>query len=203
MKLRNTVVLALVALVTFAFAGKGVNYKVVTNQSKVNWRGTKVTGEHSGAINVAEGTLNSDGKNIYGGTFTIDMNSITCTDITDAKMNGNLVGHLKSDDFFGTAKHPKATLVITKVTPTKTKGQYLVNGDLTIKGIKNPIQFPATIAHAGNQIKAKANIKVDRTKYDIKYGSGSFFDNLGDKAISNEFELNVDLVAQKDLVAKK
>ncbi|WP_207435597.1 YceI family protein [Sabulibacter ruber] len=202
MKLRNTVLLALVALVTFAFAGKGVNYKVVTNQSKVNWRGTKVTGEHSGAINVAEGTLNSDGKNIYGGTFTIDMNSITCTDITDAKMNGNLVGHLKSDDFFSTAKYPKSTLVITKVTP-KGKGQYQFTGDLTIKGIKNQVQFPATVSFAGNQIKAKANITVDRTKYDIKYGSGSFFDNLGDKAISNEFELKVDLVAQKDAVAQK
>ncbi|WP_181305708.1 YceI family protein [Rufibacter sp. XAAS-G3-1] len=197
MKLRNTVLAALVALVTFAFAGKGVEYKVVKNQSKVSWKGTKVTGEHAGAISIASGQLSSDGKNILGGSFDIDMNSITCSDITDPKSNQDLVGHLKSDDFFGTAKHPKATLVLTKVTPTKTKGQYLVNGDLTIKGIKKPVQFPATITHAGNQIKAKANIKVDRTKYDIKYGSGSFFDNLGDKAISNEFDLNVDLVAQR------
>ncbi|WP_062542529.1 YceI family protein [Rufibacter tibetensis] len=203
MKLRNTVLAALVALVTFAFAGKGVEYKVVKNQSKVAWKGTKVTGEHSGVISIADGKLTSDSKNILGGSFTMDMASIVCTDITDAKMNGNLVGHLKSDDFFGTAKYPTSTLVITKVTPTKTKGQYLVNGDLTIKGIKNPVQFPATITHAGNQIKAKANIKVDRTKYDIKYGSGSFFDNLGDKAISNDFDLTVDLVAQRDQVAKK
>ncbi|GGK65377.1 YceI family protein [Rufibacter glacialis] len=197
MKVRNTVLAALVALVTFAFAGKGVDYKVVKDQSKVNWRGTKVTGEHAGAINIADGKLTSDGKNILGGTFTIDMSSITVTDITDPKANGDLVGHLKSDDFFGTAKYPTSTLVLTKVTPTKTKGQYLVNGDLTIKGIKKPISFPATITHAGNQIKAKALVKVDRTKYDIKYGSGSFFDNLGDKAINNEFDLNINLVAQK------
>ncbi|MFB9863933.1 YceI family protein [Rufibacter immobilis] len=197
MKLRNTVLAALVALVTFAFAGKGVDYKVVNNQSKVTWKGTKVAGEHTGLISIANGKLNSDGKNILGGYFEIDMNSITCTDITDAKYNQQLVGHLKNDDFFGTDKFPKSTLQITKVTPTKTKGQYLVNGDLTIKGIKKPVQFPATVTFAGNQIKAKANIKVDRTKYDIKYGSGSFFDNLGDKAISNEFDLNVDLVAQK------
>ncbi|MGV3538701.1 MAG: YceI family protein [Rufibacter sp.] len=197
MKVRNTVLAALVALVSFAFAGKGVEYKVVKNQSKATWVGTKVTGEHSGTINIADGKLVSDGKNILGGTFDIDMTSITVTDITDAKMNGNLVGHLKSDDFFSTAKYGKSTLVITKVTPTKTKGQYVVKGDLTIKGIKNPIEFPATITHAGKQITAKASIKVDRTKYDIKYGSGSFFDNLGDKAISNDFLLNVDLVAQK------
>lgn len=196
MKLRNTVVAALVALVTFAFAGKGVDYKVVKNQSKVTWTGSKVTGEHSGLIAISEGKLTSDGKNILGGTFVIDMASMTNTDITDEKMNQNLLGHLKSDDFFGTAKYPTSTLVITNVKATG-KGQYLVKGDLTIKGIKKPIQFPATIQYAGNQIKAKANVRVDRTLYDIKYGSGSFFDNLGDKAISNDFMLNIDLVAQK------
>ncbi|WP_192823579.1 YceI family protein [Rufibacter sp. LB8] len=197
MKFRNTVLAVVLAMVTFGFAGKGVDYKVVKNQSKVAWTGSKVTGEHAGLISVADGKLTSDGKNILGGTFTIDMSSITVTDITDAKMNQNLVGHLKSDDFFGTAKYQTSTLAITKVTPTKTKGQYVVKGDLTIKGIKNAIEFPATITHVGNQIKAKANIKVDRTKYDIKYGSGSFFDNLGDKAINNDFVLAVDLVAQK------
>ncbi|AKQ46289.1 hypothetical protein TH63_12715 [Rufibacter radiotolerans] len=196
MKLRNTVLAALVALGSFAFAGKGVDYKVVKNQSKVTWKGTKVTGEHTGAISIADGKLKSDGKNILSGQFDIDMPSITVTDITDPKSNGDLVGHLKSDDFFSTAKYPKSTLVITKVKPAG-KGKYLVTGDLTIKGIKNQVEFPATVVHAGNQIKANANIKVDRTKYDIKYGSGSFFDNLGDKAISNEFELNVNLVAQK------
>ncbi|GAB2548590.1 YceI family protein [Rufibacter soli] len=196
MKLRNTVLAALVALGSFAFAGKGVDYKVVKDQSKVTWKGTKVAGEHTGAINIASGQLKSDGKNILGGQFEIDMPSITVTDITDPKYNGDLVGHLKSDDFFSTAKYPKSTLVITNVKSTG-KGKYLMTGDLTIKGIKKPVQFPATITHAGNQIKANANIKVDRTKYDIKYGSGSFFDNLGDKAISNEFELNVNLVAQK------
>ncbi|MBA9075493.1 MULTISPECIES: YceI family protein [Rufibacter] len=196
MKLRNTVLAALVALVTFAFAGKGADYKVVANQSKVAWVGTKVTGEHSGTISIADGKLVSDGKNILGGTFTIDMGSIACTDISDAKMNQNLVGHLKSEDFFGTAKYPTSTLVIKNAKATG-KGQYLVSGDLTIKGITKPIQFPATIQHAGNQIKANAKVTVDRTKYDIKYGSGSFFDNLGDKAISNDFVLDINLVAKK------
>ncbi|MFC6997621.1 YceI family protein [Rufibacter roseus] len=196
MKLRNTVVAVLAMLVVFAFAGKGVDYKVVKNQSKVTWTGSKVTGTHTGGISIADGKLNSDGKNILGGYFEIDMNTITVTDITDKEMNGNLVGHLKSDDFFGTSKYGKSTLVINKVTPAG-KGKVVVNGDLTIKGIKHPITFPATVQHVGNQIKANADIKIDRTKYDIKYGSGSFFDNLGDKAISNEFVLNVNLVAQK------
>ncbi|GAA4314640.1 YceI family protein [Nibribacter koreensis] len=196
MKLKNTLLVALVAFVTFSFAGKGIDYKVVNGQSKVTWVGKKVAGEHSGAIKIAQGKLTSNGKNITGGTFTMDMTSISNTDITDAKYNQQLVGHLKNDDFFATDKYPTSTLAITKVTKAKN-GQYLINGDLTIKGIKKPISFPATVTHAGNQIKAKAAIKVDRTAYDIKYGSGSFFDNLGDKAIDNEFILNVDLVAQK------
>jgi len=196
MKVRNTV-LALVALVAvFAFAGKGAEYNVVKNQSTVTWTGSKVTGTHTGGIKVADGKLTSDGKNILGGSFDIDMTSITVTDLTDAKSNQNLVGHLKSDDFFSSAKYPKATLVVKKATPAG-QGKYVVSGDLTIKGITHPIQFPATIQHVGNQIKAQADVTVDRTKYDIKYGSGSFFDDLGDKAISNEFVLNVALVAQK------
>ncbi|QHL87311.1 YceI family protein [Nibribacter ruber] len=196
MKLNSTLLVALVAFVTFSFAGKGIDYKVVNGQSNVTWVGKKVTGEHSGAIKISQGKLVSNGKAITGGTFTMDMTSISNTDITDAKYNQQLVGHLRSDDFFSTEKYPTSTLAITKVTGGKN-GQYVINGDLTIKGIKKPISFPATITHAGNQIKAKAAIKVDRTAYDIKYGSGSFFDNLGDKAIDNEFTLNVNLVAQK------
>lgn len=196
MKIRNTVLAVLALVAVFAFAGKGVTYRVVKDQSKVTWTGSKVTGSHTGGISVAEGQLTSDGKNILGGIFEMDMTSINVTDITDAKMNGNLVGHLKSDDFFGSSKFPKSTLVIKKATPAG-QGKYNITGDLTIKGITHPVQFPATIQHVKNQIKAQAAITVDRTKYDIKYGSGSFFDNLGDKAINNDFVLNVNLVAQR------
>lgn len=196
MKLKSTLLIALVAFVTFAFTGKATVYKVDKSKSKIAWVGKKVTGQHNGNIGIANGQLTTNGKTITGGTFTIDMNSITVTDITDAKSNGQLVGHLKADDFFGTAKFPTSTLVITKVTPG-ANGQYNITGDLTIKGIKKPVTFPATVSVNGNTVTAKANITVDRTAYDIKYGSGSFFDNLGDKAIDNEFTLAVDLVAAK------
>ena len=178
-----------------SFSGKGIEYKVDNSQSKVTWLGKKVTGEHSGAINIADGKLITNGKSIQGGTFNIDMSSITNTDM-QGEYSDKLVGHLKSDDFFSTEKFPKATLVITKLTP-KGKDQYDVKGNLTIKGITKPIEFPATITNGGDKITAKAKIVVDRTKYDIRYGSGSFFDNLGDKAIDNNFELNVNLVAKK------
>jgi polyisoprenoid-binding protein YceI len=194
---RNGLFIAVIfAFLAMAFTAGTTEYKVDAKQSKVVWLGKKVTGEHTGGINIADGKLISDGKTFTGGSFTIDMASMTCTDLADAGYNEKFVGHLKSDDFFSTAKFPKSNFVITKITSTG-KDQYNVKGNLTIKGITNEIEFPATIQTVGKQIKANAKIVVNRTKYDIKYGSGSFFDNLGDKAINDDFELNVDLVAAK------
>jgi polyisoprenoid-binding protein YceI len=104
------------------------------------------------------------------------------------------VGHLKNEDFFNVAKFPKSTFEVISVTP-KAGDEYLVKGKLTIKGITNDVEFPATIKNDGKKLTATAKIIVDRTKYDIRYGSSSFFDNLGNKAISNEFELDLNLVA--------
>ncbi|WP_345242720.1 YceI family protein [Nibrella saemangeumensis] len=199
MNLRNIFLSTAVAVTAMGFTPntpKAVEYKADKQQTKISWLGKKVTGEHNGSINLADGKLTTKGNTIIGGLFTIDMSSITNADLTDAGYNQKLVGHLKSDDFFSTDKYPTSTLVLTKVTPTG-KNQYKVNGDLTIKGIKKPVEFPATITMDGNQLRGKAKVIVDRTKYDIKYGSGSFFDNLGDKAINNDFELNIDLVASK------
>ena len=194
----KTLLIALfVGLFAFAFtAVKEIEYKVDNKQSKLGWVGRKVTGEHSGTINITDGKLNWNGKELTGGSFEVDMASISNTDITDQDSNQKLVGHLKSEDFFATEKHPKATFVITNVKPiTKTQSQ--ITGNLTIKGTTKQIQFPATIEAKGDELKANAKIVVDRTQYDIRYGSGSFFDNLGDKAIDNDFELNVALVAKK------
>lgn len=197
MKMRTTLIALFIGFFTFAFTSvEEVVYTVDKQQSTINWLGRKVTGEHSGTIAISDGTLQLNGNNLSGGTFTIDMASLVNTDITDKEYNQQLVGHLKSDDFFSTEKHPKATFVIKKVRPL-SKNQSQITGNLTIKGITNEVQFPATIQTKGNQLTAKAKIVVDRTKFDIKYGSGSFFDNLGDKAIDNEFELNVALVAAK------
>lgn len=197
MKMKSTLIALFVGL--FAFAFTTVNdeeYKVDKQQSKLTWIGRKVTGEHSGTINISNGKLNWNGKNLTGGSFEIDMASIINTDITDETYNQQLVGHLKSDDFFSTEKHPKANFVITKVEPL-TNNQAQVTGNLTIKGTTKEIQFPATIQAQGNQLSAKAKILVDRTQYGIRYGSGSFFENLGDKAIDNNFELNIELLAKK------
>lgn len=183
------------ALASFTIAVK-TNMKVDTKKSTLTWTGKKVTGEHTGHISIKEGTLEVEGSKLIGGIFTIDMNSITCTDLDNKEYNDKLVGHLKSEDFFGVDTHKEAKLLIKSVTQ-KDKNQVEIKGDLTIKGKALPITFPATVETDGKTLKAKAKIEVDRTKYDIKYGSGSFFDNLGDKAIDNIFTIEVDLVAAK------
>ena len=141
-----------------------------------------------------KGNIVSDGKTLTGGTFEIDMTTITCTDLTDKEWNGKLVGHLKADDFFGTEKHPTAKFEVTKAI-LKSGNDYDVTGKLTIKGITNEITFPAMIKMDTKTFVTVAKITVNRTKFDIKYGSASFFEGIGDKAINDEFELNINVVA--------
>ena len=187
-QLKTILLVTVAAMMLSAFALKDTGFKVDTEKSKITWVGKKVTGQHNGTIQLAEGSFTMKGKKVAGGSFTIDM-----TTLKDAEANARLETHLKSDDFFSTEKFPKATFVTSKVE-SKGGDQYLVKGDLTIKGITNPIEFPATINVANGQITAKANIVVDRTKFDIKFRSGNFFENLGDKAIEDNFELGVELV---------
>jgi polyisoprenoid-binding protein YceI len=176
--------------------------KINPEKSTVNWLGKKVTGEHNGTVKITDGTLYVENNRLQGGEFAIDMNSIQCLDLTDAEYNAKLVGHLKSDDFFAVEKHPKATLKITGAKPLANAkagaSNYEITGDLTIKGITHSITFPANVKINGNKADASASIVVDRSKYDVRYGSKSFFDGLGDKMIYDEFTLDVKLVADAD-----
>jgi polyisoprenoid-binding protein YceI len=122
------------------------------------------------------------------------MNTITCTDLTDATYNAKLLGHLKSEDFFNVEKYAQSKFVIKSVKEVKS-GEVLIKGNLTIKGITHEIEFPAKVKNDGKQITTTAKITVDRSKYDIRYGSKSFFEGLGDKMIYDEFDLNLKLVA--------
>lgn len=161
--------------------------EVDVKSSKVTWKGYKVTGSHEGTVNLKEGSLIFDGDKLTGGEFVVDMTSLTSTDL-EGEYQGKLNGHLKSDDFFGVKNHPTSKLVFTDVKSTG-KNAYEVTGDLTIKGQTHPVTFELSVY--GN--KATGAVKVDRTKYDIKYNSGNFFENLGDKVIYDEFDLVVDL----------
>lgn len=173
---------------------KVVSYKVNAEQSKLTWLAKKVTGEHAGTINVSAGSLDLDKGVLKGGSFELDTKTITVTDVADKETNAKLLGHLKGDDFFAVDKHGKALFKISNVTPSG-KGAYNVKGNLTIKGITHEISFPATVKQEGSKVIANAKITVDRTKYDIKFRSKSFFENLGDKTIYDDFDLNVQLVA--------
>lgn len=165
-------------------------------QSKLEWIGEKVTGEHHGTVNLQFGSLEWKNNAISSGEFLIDMRSIADVDLTDPQWNAKLIGHLKSDDFFGVEKFPIAKLVITG-SGSFDKGSALVQGNLTIKNITNPIEFRASVQDTPDGKRFFSLITVDRTKYDIRYGSGSFFDNLGDKTIYDEFKLKVNLLVKK------
>ncbi len=186
---KNLTAVALIALVTFSFTSILEGKKnIKTAKSTVTWKGYKVTGSHQGTIKIKQGSLTFKNNKLVGGAFSINMASIANTDLSDANYRSKLEGHLKSDDFFGVAKHPTATLTFTKVKSTG-KNAYKVKGDLTIKGRTHAITF--TLSVYGN--KANASLKIDRTKYNVRYGSTSFFDGLKDKAIYDEFDLVIDL----------
>lgn len=166
--------------------------KVDTKQSTLKWHGEKVTGEHWGNINLKDGMLVWNNDKLTKGEFTIDMTSITNTDIEDAEYNAKLVGHLKSEDFFGVEKFPTAKLEI-KSSSKFQNNKATVKAHLTIKETTLPIEFEAQ--KDGNWFLAE--IVVDRSKYNVRYGSGSFFDNLGDKTIYDDFTMTVK-IATKD-----
>ena len=174
------------------------DYKVDNKATKIKWLGEKVTGEHTGFINIKDGMLKVEGGEIVGGKFTIDMTSITNTDIESEEYNNKLVNHLKSDDFFGVVKYPNATFVIKSVKAVEEDdATHHLTGDITIKGTTEEITFPAKVSMNGSQIEASSSIVLDRSKFDVRYGSKSFFDGLGDKVIYDDFTLDVNLIAKK------
>ena len=162
--------------------------EVKTEKSSITWKAYKVTGSHMGTVNLKEGFLLFDNEKLTGGEFVVDMASLVDTDM-EGGMKGKLEAHLKSDDFFSVEAHPTSKLVFTNVKATG-KNSYEVTGNLTIKGITKSIMFDVSVYGS----KATASVKVDRTDYDIKFRSGNFFENLGDKTIYDEFDLVVDLV---------
>jgi polyisoprenoid-binding protein YceI len=185
--MKNLKAIAVALLVAFGTTVAAQSKKIDAAKSSINWLAKKVTGEHSGTVNLKEGTLVFKGGKVSGGSFIVDMKSVTATDLTGEYL-GKLNGHLKSEDFFNVEKFPTATLVFKKIA-AKASGVYTVTANLTIKGITKPITFDLTTTSNS----ATTTLMVDRTIYDIKYGSKSFFDSIGDKAIDNEFELKVAL----------
>lgn len=192
MKQFSILLFALAAL-TFAFTGPVETVGVDLSNSVVTWKGYKVLGSHTGTINLKTGNLQMQDGALVGGSFDIDMTSINCTDLT-GEYKGKLEGHLKSDDFFGVANFPTATFKITDVVSRGTEGTYKITGNLTIKETTKPVRFNVQIAEENGQRVATGAVQIDRSDFDVRYGSGSFFDNLGDNTIYDEFDLDIRLV---------
>lgn len=171
-------------------------YRVDVSQSTLRWTGRKLTGNHTGTINLKSGTLTMKDGMPEDGTFVIDMASMENEDIENADSRDKLMGHLKGDDFFGTATYPEAKVVITDVQPGEGENVYEVTADLTLKDKTKPITFPATIIENNGTVEATADITFDRTEWDVRYGSGSIFSSLGDKAIYDDVDMRVELVAK-------
>lgn len=176
------------------------NYSVDTAASKMMWKAEALTGGHEGTIEIKDGSLTVANGVLSDAKFTINMNTINPTDLEDAEKKGKLIGHLSGNvdadedgkvDFFGTDSFPTASFVMTSADSTN------LTGNLTIKGISNSITVPYTVSEEEGKIMANANFKVDRTDFGINFRSTKFFDNIKDKAISDEFELNVQIVAKK------
>ncbi len=187
------------SLVTIA-GGVEVNETVMTvlpAESNIKWTGKKVTGSHYGTVNVRQGNmvLGSDGK-LKSAYVQVDMRTISCDDLTDTETNAKLVGHLKSDDFFGVETHPYAEIKLNDFKSGRDANTYTASGTLTIKGKTEPVSFEFRYRDDGNNAQAMGKLVFDRSKYDVRYGSSSFFDNLGDKVIYNDVELEFTMMAE-------
>ena len=187
--------MAIIAL--SAFTSMHVDqYKVDTESSVITWKAGKINGStHEGTIQLSEGIIRIDHGKVAGGNFTADMESIKVTDI-EGKYAEKLEGHLASEDFFNVAEFKQSKFTIGSVSKNED-GTFKVLGIMTIKGIKKPLRFNAQLSFTDNSVSMSGTALVNRTEYDIKYGSAQFFSDLGDRAIKDEFELNFNIVANK------
>lgn len=197
--MKKVIAAAMALVVSFAsYAGSpktetGKTYTIDTSKSIIRWVGKKVTGQHNGSLSFSNGMVEMNGKNVSKASFTTDMTSIKVLDL-DGEYGDKLTGHLKSEDFFGVEKHTTAKFEMTSYKSTGTDTGEMT-GKLTIKGITQDVVVPVNITANGNTVAMKGDFTFDRTKFDIKYGSASFFDDLKDKAIYNDVELSFALIA--------
>lgn len=183
MRTIKSILLIAIVLTASAFSAPTTDRKEV-KEGSITWKGKKILGSHTGTLDLTSGYLEMEGDAIVGGMFNVDMTSLLVTDLEGEK-KGKLEGHLKSDDFFGVNTFPTASLQVKSAT--KQGNSYVVTGDFTIKGKTQEITFDLDMGESG----ARASVKIDRTKFGIQYGSGSFSDKLADNTISDKFELDV------------
>lgn len=179
-----------ICLVLMAFgASQAQILNQLSSQSYLRWYGEELTGKtHFGNLSFEKAQINLQDGVITSGNFLVNMTSLTVEDLSGGG-KAKLTRHLKSDDFFSVEKHPEAILTITQKAKVENGVQSLV-GELTIKGIHHPVEFTMTL---GENNSAKAQLTFDRSKYEVRFRSGSFFENLGDKLILDDIKLEAEL----------
>jgi polyisoprenoid-binding protein YceI len=174
---------------------RGQKYMIDTKQSVITWKGSMlfdIDEEHVGYVYISKGELMIENGQLTGGTAEIDMNSIA---YKDKASKNTPVKHLKSPDYFDVKKFPIATISLTGIE--SSRGHTIVKGYLTIKGVTQPVTFPAKIEVHDGIVKASGKLITDRTRWGIRYRSGKFYDNLADQAVSDDIELHMKIVAKK------
>lgn len=190
MKRKVTLLLAAVVLAGSQLFAQ--DYKVLAEKSVLRWTGKTPAKSHTGVIKLKEASFVIKKDKFVSGEFVVDLNSMVEGDGTDPNKGARLIGHLKSDDFFSVEKFPTATLSIKESTKFE-KDEATVTANLTIKGATHPVTFK--VKRIGDVFQA--SVVFDRSLYDVRYGSGKFFNDLGDKAIDDMIPLDVTLVAVK------
>ena len=170
------------------------SYTVNVDSSTIKWTGKEITTDsHYGTLGLKQGAVEVSSAGIVRGNIVVDMNSIQCLDMT-GRGKTKLEGHLRSDDFFGVQSYPEAALSFTSLS-TETSGKIHYTGDLTIKNITHPITFSGLIHQSENSYSATIHLSFDRTLYDVKYRSGKYFENLGDKLILDDIDIVAEIAA--------
>ena len=170
------------------------DYAVEISTSKLIWTGKEVsTKQHNGTLNIKKGQIKISDKGLISGDIEIEMSTINTTDL-QGRGKERLDGHLKSPDFFDVKKHPVAFLKFQGNEKHFSDGKLKFDGELTIKNISHPISFFSTIENVNGKLSARAEVTFDRSLYNVRFGSGKFFDNLGDRLIYDEIRIDVFIV---------
>ena len=170
------------------------SYDIINTESELKWIGKELsTDTHTGTLALKKGKIDVNANGVINGEVEIDMTTIIVTDM-QGKWGKKLEGHLKSPDFFGVEKYPNAFIKFHSEEKQIKDSQINLFGELTIKDITHPITFTAELLDIKPSIIAKANLSFDRSKYDVRFRSGKFFENLGDKLILDDINVDVLLV---------
>ena len=172
-------------------------YRVDATASSITWHATKVTGEHMGTVDVTNGYLSITDGELVAANVIANMETIRCTDL-EGEWGDKLVGHLNSDDFFNVSEHKTSSFTLRNIEAldeTKGDATHTVTGDFTIRGITKSVTFDAKVADNNGKLSIEGSVVLDRAQFEVKYGSGSFFDNLGDNLIHDNFTVGFNLVA--------